>query len=443
MTDSLSLNRLRGADGEVCATSEMRCQRSGGVRIFVLAITLVMFSVPFGALQSVALGGMTVAMLILPAVFLISLAVRLDRFKLHPYFWLIVAFVIGTTPSVLLSEQYFDIAPNLVSYIMLFVLLHNALSSMRDLRTLFAGYFWGLMVVSLLAVTAFVFGVDAGNAIGRPLVEIWYGLPVMLGTEDNPNAFATLLVVGVPIALFLRQTTGWRWMRSVYGSGALLFIVVIALTFSRSGVAGALVGCALATYFGKLHSTRSHLVLGASLTVLAVTGAMLAVPIIGHEMTLFAGDEGGGMSVLSNKELSQGYRIQLAQQYIPLIAENPLVGIGFGNLPPLMEQRIGQHINSHNILFGVAIEFGLVVALLFTSLILLSLRSTTKGMALAASRSDRATGACILAVIAGLFIHGMFHEIYVNLTLWLFIGLGGVYVTLVRNSRLIRKEPSL
>ena len=203
-----------------------------------------------------------------------------------------------------------------------------------------------------------------------------------------------------------------------------------------------MVGCALVIYFGKLRSTRSHLVLGAALTVLAVTGAMLAVFTIGHGSTVFAGGESGEVSVLSNKVLSQGYRIQLVQNYIPLIAENPLVGIGFGNLPPLMEQRIGQHINSHNIL-GVAIEFGLVVALLFTSLILLSLRSTTKGMALAASRSDRATGACILAVIAGLFIHGMFHEIYVNLTLWLFIGLGGVYVTLIRNSRLIRKEPSL
>ena len=57
-----------------------------------------MFSVPFGALQNVALGGMTVAKLILPAVFLVSLAARLDRIKLHPHFWLIVAFVIGTTP---------------------------------------------------------------------------------------------------------------------------------------------------------------------------------------------------------------------------------------------------------------------------------------------------------------------------------------------------------
>ena len=118
---------------------------------------------------------------------------------------------------------------------MLFVLLPNALSSTGDLRTLFAGYFWGLMAVSLLAVTAYVFGVDAGNAIGRPLVEIWYGLPVMLGTEENPNAFATLVVVGAPIALFLQNTTGSRWMKRVYGSGVLMFIVVIALTLSRSG----------------------------------------------------------------------------------------------------------------------------------------------------------------------------------------------------------------
>ncbi len=410
--------------------------------MFVLAITFVMFSVPFGALQNAALGGMTVAKLILPAVFLALLAIRLEKLKLHPYFWLIAAFVVATTPSFLLSEKYFDIVPNLVSYIILFVLLHNALSRVGDLRTLFVGYFLGLMVVSLLAMTAFVFGLDAGDAVGRPLVEIWYGLPVMLGTEDNPNAFATLLVVGAPIALFLRQTTASRWMRRVYGSGALLFIVVIALTFSRSGIAGAMVGCALAIYFGKSRSARSRQVLVAALVMLAILGAVLAASIVGLGMTGDAGGESGGVSVLSNKELSQGYRLQLAEQYIPLIAENPLVGIGFGNLPALMEQRTGLYNNSHNILFGVAIEFGLIAALLFTSLILLSLRSTARGMALAVSRPDRTTGACILAVIAGLFIHGMFHEIYVNLMLWLFIGLGGVYATLVRNSRLIRKEPS-
>jgi putative inorganic carbon (hco3(-)) transporter len=442
VTDSVSLNRFRGGGGQVSAVPGGDPRRSSGTRMFVLAIAFVMFSVPFGELQNAVLGGMTVAKLMLPAVFLVLLAIRLAKTKLHPHFWLITAFVVATTPSFLLSEKYFDIAPNLVSYTILFLLLHNTLSRLGDLSTIFAGYFAGLLVVSLLSMTAFTVGVDAGAAVGRPLVEIWYGLPVMLGTEDNPNAFATLLVVGVPIALFLRQTTTSRWMRRVYGGGALLFLVVVALTFSRSGIAAAMVGGALAIYYAKSRPARSRQMLIAALIVLAVLGVVLAVSIVGLGMTEDAGGVSGGLSVFLNKELSQGYRFQIAEQYIPLVVENPLVGIGFGNLPPLMEKRTGLYNNSHNILFGVAIEFGLLAALLFTSLILLSLHSAARGMALAASRTDRATGACILAVLAGLFIHGMFHEIYVNLTFWLFIGLGGVYATLVRNSWLIRKESS-
>jgi hypothetical protein len=408
--------------------------------MLVLSIALALFFVPFGVLQNAILGSTTAAKLILPTVFVTLLVIRLGRLKLHPNFWLITAFVVSTTPSFVLSDKYIDIAPNLFSYIMLFVLLRNTLSQVEDLRTLFAAYFSGLVVVSSLAMIAYVFGADAGDAVGKPLVQTWYEMQIILGTQDNPNGFATLLVVGVPIALFLRQTTASRSMRRVYASSALLFIAVIALTFSRSAIVGAIVACALMVYFDKSRSVLGLHVLIAVLIALGVIGAVLVVLFGVLGMTGDAVGAGAEMSILSNKELSQGYRVQVAKLYIPLSVESPLFGIGFGNLAPLMEQRIGLHNNAHNIIFGIAIEFGLIAGLLFTSLIFSSLRFIARGMMRAVSRPDRLTGACIFSVMVGLFIHGMFHEIYVNLTLWVFIGLGAVYATHVHNSLLSRGE---
>ena len=58
------------------------------------------------------------------------------------------------------------------------------------------------------------------------MVEYWYGLPVFLGSSENPNGFATLLAIGLPMGFGLWLTSK-RKMQS-------LFLLISLMDFKTS-----------------------------------------------------------------------------------------------------------------------------------------------------------------------------------------------------------------
>lgn len=426
------MHQFKQQHGRVSSHSSERSRSHQTIRIswFTAALALVLFSVPFGQWQSNAIDGLTIAKLVIPTLFLLLLATRMGNVALHPHLWVVVGFVLGTTPSLLSSENYSSIVFNLIGYIVLFFLIYNVIGRMRDLHMIFLGYGIGLSIISVFTIFALIFGADLGATLGRPLVEKWYGLPILLGTENNPNAFATFYVAGAPIVLFLHQIENSRVAKIFYGLMYFLFLVIVALTFSRSGIAGVLLASFLIMHFARSHHPRMSHSLCVTIVFGVIVSAVLAISFFLLEQL---DSHVAGWRIFSNKDLSQSYRLQFLKQFLPIITEHPLTGIGYGNIPPLMEKLTGLRNNSHNAIFCVIIEYGLVAGVFFIAVIGLSLRSLLKGVSVAETRVDKLTGALILAVISGLLVHGMFHDIYINFTLWLFLGLGGVYRAILQN----------
>ena len=130
------------------------------------------------------------------------------------------------------------------------------------------------------------------------------------------------------------------------------------------------------------------------------------------------------ISVEQNKLLSQNYRYIIGAEYLPTIMENPLYGIGHGNFNQLLFSKSYLWNNSHNILFGVVIEYGIISGILFIVLIIMPIKRLIFLIGMISSKSERLSIGILLAIIFGILFHGMFHENLINMNLWLFLVLG-------------------
>ena len=398
-------------------------------------MAFVLFTFPLGRLQENLLGGLTVPKLILPFLCLLLFAFRAGKISMHPHLPYFLLFAVLTTPSLLFNyDEFSGILLNLTGYAVLFLVVYNGLSSIRELRKILLSYLFGLTLISSVVVLACFTEYDFGESFDRPFVENWYGLPVILGTEDNPGAFATFFVSGLPIAFMFFLTTKNTLTKIGIALICVLFFALVVSTFSRSAIIGGVLGCLLLFYYRRKRKTISLRLLSL-LFFFAVI--VINISFVFYLVMDFAtGDVGLSEvnSVASNKENSQSVRLLVLEHFLPIIAENPFFGVGYGNLSGIMEEMTGYRVNAHNIFLGVAVEFGLIALFFFCMVILLSMRCMTFAITLAENRTDRLTLGCVFASLSGLLFHGMFHEIYVNMMLWFFVALGAGLRHLKRGS---------
>ena len=394
---------------------------------FLFFMCIILFTIPLGSIQEIILGGLTVPKLMIPVLFLFWIGSRTKCVYLHPHIPYFLLFISFTTPSLILStNQYMSVMLSFIGYALLFLLIYNGLTSVRDLRYILLSFLFGLTLVASMTMLSFLTGYDIGVNLGRPFVENWYGLPIFLGTEDNPGAYGTFFVFGLPIAYMFFLTTKNRLLKLGCGVLFILFFVSVVFSFSRSAIIGSGLGCLLLYYYRKNRRIFSlQFLLFLSLFFLFIVNLSFIFFLI---IDLATGDVGLSEvnSVASNKEESQGVRLIVLDHVLDLIADNPLWGVGYGNLSLIMEEIIDYRINAHNIFLGMVLEFGLIALIFFCTVIFLSFISMNSAISSTMNRSDRLTIGCVLACLIAILFHGLFHEIYVNFMLWFFISLGAV-----------------
>ncbi len=402
--------------------------------VLVLLLMLVMAATPLGQHQKIFLGGMTVSKVILPVSFVLYLAIRGGTIKLHPHMFYYLSMVVFTTISLLSGNGYESILLSFAGYFIIFLLLYNGLNSVTDFRRVILAYLLALALVSLMTIVAFLTSFDVGRMVGRPLVQIWYGLPVFLGTEGNPNGYATFFVCGVPIAFLFYITAESKLKRLFYLLVLVLLSFTMAMTFSRSAMAGAIIG-SLSVYVYMKYQTRATYKLFVFIIILGFVAVNLSYLFqLVMEALTDTSDISGSVTVSSNKEESGGYRLLVLMPFFKIMMSNALFGVGYGNLPRILEGYVGLKINAHNIFFGIGLEFGLVALFFFLAVIVLSFRSMLAALSMTHDPVGRATIGCYFGSLAGLIFHGMFHEIYINFTLWFFIASGAALEKMVRQS---------
>ena len=124
-----------------------------------------------------------------------------SRFQLSPYLILPCIFIFFTLPSLLQGDGYIPILLSFVGYVLLIVLITSSFTRFRHIELFFRAYFYGLLALSFLIALALAGYADLGGYFSLPFVEDIWGIPRVLGTESNPNAFGVYYILGLTLSI--------------------------------------------------------------------------------------------------------------------------------------------------------------------------------------------------------------------------------------------------
>jgi O-antigen ligase len=209
-----------------------------------------------------------------------------------------------------------------------------------------------LLVTGALAVTSLLLG----NTVGDSGRESLGTTPVSTG--QVAGAFSITLLA----LLVARRIPAWFAL-----TGAVLGTVACLATGSRGPVVALMAAtCVLLLAASANASVRRLAVIGGALVVLAfVAVAFVPDQALGRIGIVLSGDPG----------TSGEARIYLGRIASQVASENPLTGIGWGNLNAIVPPALGsidQRVYAHNLVLEVASEAGLIAAVVVVGVLVYS-----------------------------------------------------------------------
>jgi hypothetical protein len=272
---------------------------------------------------------------------------------------------------------------------LIFASSRRALRS-RDARVLFL---LGLGIVGCAEaiVTIVQYAEGAGDRFSRLGGAIVYPQPV--GTLENPNSAAPFLVV-CALALAGPALAGGRARRAVAAGVAILIGVASLLPYSRGGWISLAAG--LLAWSGAQRRAR-HLVA----TIVVLGGLLFAAIALG-------GTFGSRLTSLASRHFSDlyGFRLTLAKRALHIIADHPLTGAGVFQEVGTYAGRPALATHPHDLLLGLAVFFGLPVALVFLGILALALRGALIG-SFGVSAVTRAQAFGVFAALVAFSVDGL------------------------------------
>jgi hypothetical protein len=159
------------------------------------------------------------------------------------------------------------------------------------------------------------------------------------GIFNDPNDFALVLIVAIPLCLFWLTDPAGKALRPLWLGLLLLFGYALMLTHSRGGFLALVAGLATLGYL-RLGSKKSLLI------------GLLLLPLL---FVAFA----GRMTTISTDEGTGQTRIQLWSDALYLFRQSPLIGIGMENY-----RQFSSHV-AHNSFLHCFAELGIIGGTLF------------------------------------------------------------------------------
>jgi O-antigen ligase len=229
-------------------------------------------------------------------------------------FWVLVAFLVVITVSLLRSGRIADGAVQSMRYVLFAVFAFLVVQLVTDRPRL----------VRLAEV--FVVSSTAAALVGTVRF-----LASMTGRASGPigeaNDFAYVLATAAPLAIYLAWRN--REHRAIWLVASVVLVVTIVLTFSR----GAFVGLGLAALWAALHNrTIAKGVLAAVAAVALISGAVLATD------SQWVNERLGAKTAVADENWAS--RLALWRGAINMFREEPLLGVGSGLYPHLAAEFV-------------------------------------------------------------------------------------------------------
>jgi O-antigen ligase len=287
-----------------------------------------------------------------------------------------------------------DFYAHLLRYLVFYYILVNFFNTKKRLVGLIWVTILSAAAFSIWAITYFYFflGNDIATQLGLGFTE----LPI------NIIGIITLFAIILSLYLFRQETNMYR----------KIFLVICLMIISLATLLTQTRGTLLAMVFSlTILSLKNKKVLMVFTVSLLIAIAFLPVS---HRLT---------MENIINK-LRDDPRTGIAYNFIEIIKDYPITGIGFGmqtyadeklldkynaRVPAKYRQPIPQKA-PHNLLIDVAVRLGLVGLALYLYIIFAFIRMGWRTIKYGKDEIIRSWGLCLMAAFVAVFIQGMFEN---------------------------------
>ena len=330
--------------------------------------------------------------------------------------------------------------------ILLYFITRISIQSKSHIYWLVGFVTFALFIQSITSLSTYFFGTDITRSallseldLEADVSSVVQNSARLLGLHTNPNNFATLPTIGIPlvIALYLANTNTNR--RFYFILAFIALFTTLLLSFSRSAWVGVTLTSGLFLWqIRKYLTPRQRYALISMVIFVALAG--LATGIYTSQSSsiriwyLF---QSRAQSL--GTEESQGRRVEMWQHSTYLMIRYP-TGVGINNIRNVWltvdsPYHFSKSVNAHNSTITFMLEGSFIAALLFLILFLyLPIQSLLLFLPKTIYSKDRLLIAGLSAALLAFWIHSLAHTVHTHNIIWVSLG------TLVSLKQQIKKE---
>jgi len=376
------------------------------MNIRIRLFSLVFFFLPFGNWVDSILMGTNFTQILIPIVLINSLITKSIKFNLSTM--LIIYYVIIVNIVSIINDTYtLPVIASNIGYILISLCFNCTINNGKNILCIFKSYLYGFIIVSLINMLELYSIFSISNYLDVQLVYDWYGDIVISGSEENPNAFATLLIPAIVYCGYsINKKLSIKNLLLV--TLFLLLIYQLYLSKCRSAMLGLMLTFVLyniyISFSNNKKSLRSRIVI---IIILVITLITFNTNLINYEENV-------------NKMFSNQVRVETFFGIVYLLKENLMLGIGYGILENEMYNLTSHYVGPHNTLIGPGLYNGILALIIFNLLIILSIR---KYYNLITSSNIFNKQFIIISFLSflSIMIHGLFHDLHISSLFWILL----------------------
>lgn len=272
----------------------------------------------------------------------------------------------------------------------------SAVRHVEDLKRLVAGAAASVAVSSLYAVYQRIQGVEVNDAYVDLTVN-----PDMPGRVDsffdNPNSFAALLILLIPLIVALMLSSKRLVSRALAGGAVVLGVVALVMTYSRACWVG--FACA-AVVFVFLWRPK--------LIPLFAVVCVACIPFLPSSVWNRI------LSIGNLSDSSTSSRFSLYEAALNVIKTSPFLGAGLGTAAPQkfiadngLYFGVSRYVHAHNIYLEVWVETGLLGFMSFFAAMMWNIKNAARQVRHCADSAARTITAAAASALCGIMVAGL------------------------------------
>lgn len=272
----------------------------------------------------------------------------------------------------------------------------GAVRNTGDLKRLAAGGSAAVLISSLYAVYQRIQGVEINKSFVD--LDVNAGMPGRVESFfDNPNTYAQMLILLLPIVLGLMLCAKRPVFKVIAAGVFTVGVGALGMTYSRASWVGIAAAMVVAVFLWK-----------PKLIPLFIAGCLLVIPLLPSSILNRI------LTITNTNDTSTSGRIPLYRAALATIGKSPVTGAGLGidAVQQFIKDNNFYHakapfVHAHNIYLQVWIETGLLGVVSFVGAMLLNIKNAARTVRHCGDSAARTLTCAAASSLCGIMVCGL------------------------------------